>query len=146
MAVTPVFHGTVTDDAQLVLSEDEKSARKQHLRSLVGKDVDITIKVHRNKRSLDQNAWEWGIAIPLIAEALGYDRDEREEHEKIHYALVLMCFGTEWDEKLKQEIPKVRSSQLNTKEFSEYMEWLVRWAAREHGVVIPLPSEAEIVQ
>jgi hypothetical protein len=136
----PVFHGRVSPDGKLVLEEAESGLRKEYLRGLAEKPVDITIKVHRSKRSLDQNKWLWGVAIPLVADALGYDLDE---HERLHYALIDLCFGTMWDTRLGIELPKVRSSQMNTKEFSDYMEWLVRWAARDHGIVIPLPSESE---
>jgi hypothetical protein len=42
-----------------------------------------------------------------------------------------------------REWPAKTSSQLSTKEFSDYMEWLVRWAAMEHGIRVPLPGESE---
>lgn len=140
MAQVPVFHGRVSEDGKLELAADESDRRKAHLRHLAGKPVDITIKVHRSQRSLDQNAWIWGRAYPLIAEELGYDYDE---HEMLHYSLIAECFGTTFDPRLGREVPNARSSQLNTEQFSEYMEWLVRWAAREHGIVVPLPSESE---
>lgn len=123
-----------------MLSDDEREQRRSWLRSLAGKPVDVVVKVHRNKRSVDQNAWLWGVALPLIGEALGYDLDE---HETLHYALIDHCFGTVFDERLGRDVPKVRSSKLDTKTFSEYMEWLVRWAAREHGISVPLPDDAE---
>ena len=107
---------------------------------LAGVAVDVVVKKHRNKRSDRQNRWHWGIAVPLIAHELGYDK---HEHEDVHYALVAKCFGTHWDDKLKQEIPNVRSSELTTAQFSELMEWEIRWAAQEYGIVVPLPNEAE---
>jgi hypothetical protein len=94
--------------------------------------------VQRRRRSDRQNAWIWGVAYPLIAETLGYDR---HEHDEIHYALVAKCFGTHHDDKLAIDVPNVRSSKLSTKQFSDYMDWLVRFAAQEWGCVIPLPDE-----
>lgn len=143
MALVPVFHAAVTEDgARLVFAESERFIRQGYLKRLAGKPVDVVVKVHRNKRSDRQNRWHWGVAIPLIAQELGYDK---HEHEQLHYALVNLCFGTAFDARLKQEVPKVRSSELNTIQFSELMEWEVRWAAQEYGIVIPLPNDAEVV-
>lgn len=140
MPQIPIFHGRVTDEARLELLETERDQRRIWLGSLTGKTVDVVIRLHRNQRSLDQNAWIWGVAYPLIAEALGYDKDE---HEQLHYALVDECFGRSFDARIGREVPNVRSSKLDTGKFSEYMEWLVRWAAREHAIVVPLPNESE---
>lgn len=140
MGLVPIFHGEVSPDGKLSLLAVEQARRLSYLRSLAGKDVDVVIKPHRDRRSDKQNRWWWGIAVPLIAHELGYDR---HEHEQVHYALVAKCFGTRFDAVLKQELPNARSSQLTTVQFAELMEWAVRWAADEHGVVVPLPNESE---
>jgi hypothetical protein len=88
----------------------------------------------------DQNAWLWGVAYPLLADALGYDL---HEHDLLHYALLGECYGTVYDQRFGRELPRMSSSKLTTKEFSDYMEWLVRWAAAEHRCYIPLPGEAD---
>lgn len=142
MAHVPVFHGRVADDGLTVqFDEAEREARRAHLSKLAGKRVDVVVKVHRNQRTLDQNAWHWGVAIPIIAEELGYDKDE---HDTLHYALVDLCFGTKFDQRSGLTVPNVRSSLTDTAQFAEFMEWLVRWAAREHGIVVPLPREVEV--
>jgi hypothetical protein len=46
------------------------------------------------------------------------------------------------DERLG-ELPKVRSSQMTTAQFTELIEWTVRWAATEFGMNIPLPGDTE---
>jgi hypothetical protein len=141
MALVPIFHGAVTAEGKLQLDAAEALLRQGHLKTLAGRRVDVIVRVHRKRRSDAQNKWHWGIAVPLIAHALGYDK---HEHEAVHYALVAKCFGTHFDPILKQEVPNVRSSMLKTTEFAELMEWEVRWAASEHGIVIPLPNEAEV--
>lgn len=140
MALVPVFHGYVTEEAKLVLEPTEHNLRQGHLKRLAGKPVDVIVRQHRNKRSERQSRWHWGVAIPVIAQELGYDK---HEHEQLHYALVAKCFGTVFDERLKQEVPKARSSQLTTAQFSEFMEWVVRYAATEWGIQIPMPGESE---
>lgn len=138
--VIPTFHGDVTDDGRLVLDAGEKFARSNYLRSLAGRRVSVTVKVDRNKRSAEQNAWLWGVALPTLAKSFGYDK---HEHEQLHYQLLAECFGTKYDQRFGRDVPNITSSQLNTAEFSDYMEWLVRWAAMEHGCIVPLPNESE---
>lgn len=141
MALVPIFHAHISEDGQrVVFAEQERLLRRGYLKRLAGKAVDVLVRVHRNRRSDKQNRWHWGIAVPLIAQELGYDK---HEHEDVHYALVAKCFGTHFDERLKQDVPNKRSSSLSTDEFSQLMEWEVRFAAQELGIVVPLPGESE---
>ena len=71
---------------------------------------------------------------------LGYDRHEREQ---LHYALLAECFGTAWDQRFGLSVPRVSSSKLTTGEFTQLIDWAVRWAATEHACRIPLPGEIE---
>lgn len=135
----PVWTGVMTPDGVVVL--DKRSEYHEYCRTLAGQPIQQVVKKYESQRSLDQNAWLWGVAYPVIAEALGYDH---HEHEDLHYALVAKCFGDHFDKRIGAMVPNKRSSKLTTKEFSEYMEWLVRFAAVEcHGVVVPLPGESE---
>jgi len=134
MAMTPIFRGRVLDGGLLCLDRPKDYAR--HVRSLAGKYVEVLVRQQRTKRSNQANRWHWGIAVAMIAEYLGYDK---HEHEQVHYALVAKCFGTRVVNGL--EVPNVRSSRLSTAEFSELMEWEVRYAAQEWGLIIPLPNE-----
>ena len=137
MAIQPIFHGVVKDGA-IQFEPRERGLRHGWLKGLEGAAVDVIVRRHTRKRTAEQNRWHWGIAVPLIAHELGYDK---HEHEAVHYALVSKCFGTMTIS--GQEVPKVRSSHLTTAQFSELMEWEVRWAATEFGIVVPLPGEIE---
>lgn len=136
----PVFNGVVTADGRLELDGIEAMQRKRYLRSLTGKRVGVVVRERRAQRSHNQNAWLWGVALPLLADELGYDE---HEHETLHYALLGECFGHVYDPRSGQTVLAKTSSQLTTKEFAEYMEWMVRWAATEHNCRIPLPGESE---
>jgi hypothetical protein len=115
------------------------AGNKARLKALDGLQVEI--RRVKKTRSLDQNAWIWGVAYPEIAEAVGYEPHEIEE---LHYGLVAKWGGEHFDKRLGAMVPNKRSSKLTTKEFSDYMEWLVRFAAKEcGGVVITLPDERE---
>ncbi len=137
MTAVPVFHGMVKD-GRLELAVSEVETRRRHLASLEGREVDVFVRKHQNKRSIDQNAWLWGVAYPTLAECLGYDAHELD---MLHYACLGECFGTTYDQRFGRELPRVKSSKMHIKEFSDYMEWLCRWAATTHDCVIPLPGE-----
>lgn len=137
--MVPVFNGSVSLDGKLSLDVAERGLRAGYLKRLAGKPVEIVIKKLQSKRSQQQNRWHFGVAIPILAAEFGYDR---HESEALHYALVAKCFGTRLDAKLGIEVPNVRSSKLTTAQFSELMEWEVRFAATEYGIVVPLPGEA----
>ena len=137
--IAPVFGGRVVG-GRVEFDPAEVHARRQHLAALEGKRVEAVIRPLKTKRSIVQNNWLWGVALPLLAESFGYDT---HEHESLHYHLLAECFGSTYDQRFGREMPRVTSSRMTTKEFSDYMEWLVRWAAVEHGCIIPLPNESE---
>ncbi len=106
------------------------------LRNHEGKSLEVIVRKQRLTRSKKQSAWWWAVAVPVIAEAIGYDHDE---HEMLHYALVAKCFGTK--EVAGETVPNVRSSHLDVQEFGQLMEWGIRFAARELDCIVPEPSE-----
>jgi hypothetical protein len=130
VTVTPTERGFAPLDAR-----DQLAA---YLKAHAGQPVDIVLRPHRRQRSLVQNNWIWGVAYPLLAETLGYDADEIDD---MHYGLVAKWAGSHIDERIGEVVANKRSSELTTKEFSDYMEWIVRFAAKELGCQIPLPDE-----
>lgn len=139
MAAQFVFPARINEHGIGCIDPEHKERYRATLKTLAGKRAEFVIRKPKSKRSLDQNKWHWGVAVPLIAESLGYDR---HEHEMVHYALVAKCFGVRQDAKLG-DVPNARSSKLTVQQFAELMEWEVRFAAQELGIVVPLPSEAE---
>lgn len=140
MALNPIFPAVVDSDAKLRV--EDRTAWAHHVKKYVGRKVEIVLRLRTSKRSDAQNRWIWGIAYPLLGQHWGY---ERTEHEQMHYGLLAQCFGTKVDTRFGVRVPKVvSSSKLSTVEFSEYMEWLVRYAAVEEGIRIPLPNEVDL--
>lgn len=107
-----------------------------------GTRLEWVLREVKDTRSARQLRWLFGTAYEMFVEHYGYDLDERREAKlQLHYALLKRCFGSRWDDKIGAEVPNVPASrQLDTKRCSDYMEWLVRYAARE-GFVIELPDE-----
>jgi hypothetical protein len=136
--MTEKYTGRVLPGGLLVL--DRPRDYGQHVKSHAGQRVELTLRKERTRRSLDQNAWLWGVAYPILAAEFGYDRHELDA---LHYGLVAKCFGARRDDRLGIDVPNARSSKLTTAQFSDYMEWVIRFAAVEYGIRIPLPNEVD---
>jgi hypothetical protein len=134
----PVFAARVTG-GRLVFGQPLAWVR--HLARHEGAFVDVSMHKRTAKMSNQQRRWIRGIAEPMIAEALGYDRHDRDE---LHYWLLMECFGTrEFRGRVIANVP--HSSDLPVPIASEFMEWLVRWAPENcNGLVVPLPNEIDM--
>jgi hypothetical protein len=113
----------------------------------MGEVCDLTISEHVEKRSNAQNRMAWGTVydqlLEGIGDAAGYDRHERAAaKDLIHEGLTAKYQGTVTDKVTGQEVRKFRTSKASKQEFSDYIEWVARFAATEYGVVIVLPGEA----
>lgn len=138
MSQVPVFFCGV-EDGQIRMVASERERMKQYLSTWSG-DGELVVRRRKSKRSVDQNAYVWSVPYPLLAKALGYDQHEIED---LHYALVAKWGGEHFDKRVGAMVPNKRSSQLTTKEFSDYIEWLIRFGAQSCDCVIPLPGESE---
>lgn len=115
--------------------------------STLGDGEEVTVKMSKriDKRSLRQNRFLWG---PLydqllagIAEQVGYDKHDAIGKEHLHEGLLQLFSGTVVDPVTKREVAKERSSAMSTTRFAEFVDWIARYAADEHGVVVTLPGE-----
>jgi hypothetical protein len=101
-----------------------------------GTHVFVTVeKITREKqRSLDQNAYYWGVVVKILAGETGYTKDEMHEALKVKFLTYENVKG----------IPTVLSTaNLNTKQFEVYLEMVRRWAAMDLGIVIPEPNQVD---
>src|SRR3990167_10023749 len=74
------------------LALDDKAGFVQYVAvTFKGREVVVTVEKKSRQRSVKQNAWLWGVAYPLIAESIGVDH---HEHERLHYDLLSVRFGT----------------------------------------------------
>jgi len=134
MAHEPIWTGEVRAGRVIY---DRPADFVNWLSTLNGKRVVVRVEPRKVRRSVEQNAYWWGVVVPIIAEDLGWDR---HEHDALHYSLLHECFG--YTEKNGLRVPiKTASSKLSVDEFTQLIEWAVRWAAVEHHIVVPLPNE-----
>jgi hypothetical protein len=136
--MTPLFDGTIRDSKLFV---DKSEQFKQHLVSLNGKRVQVTVEKIKHTRSHSQNAYYHGVIVKLIAQHTGHDPEQVHEllkamfSPKWHYAAPLTA--TEF-------VIPTSTARLDTVEFVEYTEKCRVWAAEFLGLNIPLPGEVMV--
>ncbi len=133
MAAIPTFHGVVTRAGRLDLLEVERVRRRVYLLSLAGKEVEITIKVQRERRSTKQNRYYFGVVVPMLAEHCGYEKAEMHE-------LLAMRFLRIEDDPITGSPRRKHTPETETVEFAAYVDSCIRLAA-EIDLVIPGPNE-----
>lgn len=99
----------------------------------------VRVSKRRQSRSLNQNAYYWGVVVKMLAEEFGYD--PQDMHEALKYKFLASSIQLENGEFLF--FPK-QSSELNTIEFEDYLEKIRIWAIMEFNILIPLPHEVII--
>lgn len=109
---------------------------RDYLRTFAGMSVDILIRKHRRKRSLDQNAYLHAEPFPRLAKEWGESVDRAK----------LICMGEFWGwEPCKVSrcyLPvKAHTSDMTVEECTTFIDWLIPWALTEHQVSIRLPEE-----
>jgi hypothetical protein len=92
----------------------------------------LEIKEAKNKRSLQQNKYYWGVVVEIVAEHTGYN--PHEAHQEL--AEMFLSYTHENGKRFVES-----TTELNTLEFEKYTEKCRIWAASELQVTIPLPNE-----
>lgn len=109
---------------------------REAIRMFAGVTVDVIVRKHVRKRSLDQNAYLHAEPFPKLAAKFG----ESIARTK------LICMGEFWGYEpcrvTRQFLPvKVHTSEMTVEECTTFIDWLIPWALQEHGVVIRMPDE-----
>lgn len=138
--------GLLTEDCQYVQFNAWKMYQKT-LRKWVGKDILVTIKVLRYKRSDKQNRYMFGVIVPYVRRWLYETQGEKFTPEQVYTWLRV---------KLLDEHPKItmiageevvtmtgkKFSAMNTAEFAEAVD-KIRIQMLERGLDIPEPKRGK---
>lgn len=113
----------------------------------IGEPIDFTLSQRVEKRTNAQNRMMWSTVYDQLllglADAAGYDRHERAAaKELLHEGLCAKYGGMETCKLTGQQVRKFRTSKATKQQFTDFVEWVARFAATEYGVVIVLPGEA----
>lgn len=122
---------------------------QQAVDSFEGKRVEVTIQKAKKKRTTPQNAYYWGVVIPILQQGLAdvgylYNKDATHELIKRHVAETEPGAIVEEIviEKTGEVLSRIRStSELSTSEFMDYLEIIKQFASESLGVYIPEPNE-----
>ena len=103
----------------------------------------VSIKKCRPVRSLSQNAWYWGCVLPAVAAGLEECWGERMETEEVHEWLKGRFNAKTIVDRNTGEVKGKRpcsTASLDTKEFGEFLEKVIRFAGEELKVEVPTPT------
>ena len=138
---TPIFEGHVVDKKMKMFDHEKKAIARWIATFADGTKLDIFIRKQKTKRTTDQNAYYFGVVIPILADFFGHDNtDDMHEDLKLEFNPVeskvnpgTMIGGS--------------TAKLSTVEFfsgeTSYVERICRWAATEYNIYIPPPKKVE---
>lgn len=128
--------GEVTDTG---FSFVDKESVRSLMRGFKRGMVLCKFKAHRETRSSAQNRYYHGVVLPIFMAHCGFEKHQKQEMKD---ALALELLPREIVDVRTGEVKVVpgHTSELNTKEFNEFIESLQRLGA-ELGLYIPDPGE-----
>lgn len=119
-----------------------RSEMDEVLQSFEGKEWQLTIEKKKKSRSLNQNAYYWGVVIPMVRAAL-HDLGMKLSRQEVHELLKLKFLKKEIINENTGEVFEYigGSSELTTTEFMDFTAELQQWSAEYLNIVIPSPNE-----
>lgn len=126
-----LLFGRIDGDGRLHF--DDPAAFAQVRAALRGQEVQVALERRQRLRSLRENAYYWGVVLPVLCEWSGYTAEEM--HDALKEKFLGKC-----DKRTK--LWKTKSTaELTTAEFEDYVSEIRQWASEEHGLFIALPNE-----
>jgi hypothetical protein len=124
------------------LSILNKQSFLDYIKAFEGEHLILDVKKMTSSRSLNQNAYYWGVVIEILSQHTGYTSEEMHEVLRSRFLNTTIDFSFK---NKNEELKGSRStSDLNTKEFETYLAEIRQWASRDLEVWIPEPNETEI--
>ena len=112
-----------------------------------GKEVEITVKRKKKRRSHDQLSYHWGVLVPLFQRGLLDIGDERAISIEFVHKEIMTLFLFEEIVNLStgevKSMPKSLSDngEVTTAEYSAALPLIQKYAIENLGVYIPDPNE-----
>ena len=105
-----------------------------------GAQVEIAVTIRRASRSLQQNAYYWGVVVQIISEHTGYTPDEVHEFLKMKFIPKRLAVADGNGEICEEFVIGGSTRKMNTIQFGEFMEECRRFAADTLDCYIPDPN------
>lgn len=105
-------------------------------------DYVLTIEKKSKKRSLSQNAYYWGVVVPLVKKGLndvGYRMTTETTHDYLKTNFNIIEIANEINGEIISFIGS--TTEMSTSQMMDYFAKITQWAAEYLGVQIPEPNE-----
>ena len=111
--------------------------------SFEGKQVTIKIERTKKKRSNPQNAYIWGVVVPIVQNTLkeaGHTLTKEQTHNLLKLKFLKENFIV--NEETGETIERIKSTtELSTSQMMDYFASIREWIFDFFGVQIPDPNE-----
>ena len=97
--------------------------------------VEIEVRKWRDTRTKQQNRYYFGVVLKLISKDTGFTQDELHQIFKTKYLTYKREYKGKWYAFVRT------TTTLDTKEFGEYLDKIIRFVAEEFGIEIPEAGE-----
>lgn len=117
------------------MTEHHRAMMDRFLGAYKGPTVMLKLSKPQSVRSLNANAFYWGVVISEIAQHTGHSAEE------IHLAVKDLFLPRKFLKLGTREVEvRKTTTDLSPTEFSAYVEQVRAWAAQELGLTIPEPA------
>lgn len=106
-----------------------------YLKSNNGKRVTVDISRHYSPRTNDQNKYYWGVVVNMLSDYTGFTDEE------MHNLLKNKFLTKHKIIKDKLLVSSYSTTELDTAQFSDYIEKIKDWASIEFSLYIPNANE-----
>lgn len=110
---------------------------------LAGKEFMIIFQAAKKPRSNDQNAFYWGVIIPIVRNCLfeaGHVLTAEQTHDMLRLKFLKVLIQV--NEETGEVIERIRSTtELSTVEMMDYLAMIREWVLDFFGVMIPEPDD-----
>lgn len=141
----PIFDCKVVqgkDRKALQYAPGEKEGISRWIQTFkIGQRIDLLIRKHSSKRTNDQNAYYWGVVIPILADYFGHDNPE-DMHTDLKERFNPVESKIEPGKIIGGTTTKMSTIEFMAAEDS-YVERICRWAAMEYQIYIPPPKKVK---
>jgi hypothetical protein len=131
---TNVINGILKRNRNLILDA---------LKSFEGQNILITIQKQKKTRSNPQNAFYYGVVVPIMQQCLkdaGYLMTNEQVHEMLKLRFLKESILV--NEQTGEYLERIKSTtELSTIEFMEYILEIQKFAVEYFNTVIPDPNE-----
>lgn len=110
-------------------------------KTCVWKTIKVEVKQYGENRTNQQNRYLWWVVYKIISDELWYNENEVHDLFKAKYLRVDKYIEKDWK---KINIPRIRSTtDLNTKEFKEYIDKIRDFVSINLWIYVPEANEYE---